>query len=79
METGLFSAAFSISGEKFSKELDRKREEFNLQFESKFGLTGKVHGGKVQDLKGKVHIIVHIGKASKAHFLLKTLKVCYSF
>ena len=46
METGLFSAAFSISGEKFSKELDKRREEFNVEFESKFGLADKVQWGQ---------------------------------
>lgn len=42
METGLFSAAFSISGDKFTSELEKRRKNFDDQFEDTFGLDAKV-------------------------------------
>ena len=41
-ETGMFSAAFSISGDKFTQELEKRRRDFDLRFEQTFGLESKV-------------------------------------
>lgn len=42
-EAGPFSAAFSISGEKFTSELESKRMKFDQQFEKTFSLESKVN------------------------------------
>ena len=44
METGMFSAAISISGDKFTTELESRRNSFDTQFEQTFGLKAKVIG-----------------------------------
>ena len=41
-EAGPFSAAFSLSGDKFTKELEKKTESFDQQFENTFALESKV-------------------------------------
>ena len=41
-EAGPFSAAFSVSGDKFTSELERRRNNFDLKFEEKFGLEARV-------------------------------------
>ena len=42
MESGMYSAAFSISGQKFTDQLQAKRQDFDAQFEDTFGLEAKV-------------------------------------
>lgn len=44
METGMFSAAFSISGDKFKSELETRRQQFDAQFEETFELAAKGFG-----------------------------------
>ena len=40
-EAGPFSAAFSVSGDKFTSELSKRRNDFDAKFEEKFGLEAK--------------------------------------
>ncbi len=47
LESGMFSAAFSISGQKFTEQLETKRQSFDAQFERTFGLEAKVPHAKV--------------------------------
>ena len=42
LESGPFSAAFSISGQKFTDKLKERRQNFDDQFEQTFGLEAKV-------------------------------------
>ena len=41
-ETGMFSAALSISGERLTTALQDKRSQFDQRFEETFGLKAKV-------------------------------------
>ena len=42
LESGPFSAAFSISGQRFTERLKEKRQDFDDRFEQTFGLEAKV-------------------------------------
>ena len=44
-ETGMFSAAMSISGERFTSAMERKVQEFDERFEDTFQLGNKVGKG----------------------------------
>ncbi len=42
-ESGPFSAAYSVSGDKLTTEITNKRNNFDLKFEKTFGLEAKVN------------------------------------
>jgi len=49
-EAGPFSAAFSVSGDKFTAELSKRRNDFDTKFEEKFDLVAKVEDSCVGSL-----------------------------